>query len=138
MYTYTEMELLEKVIDGYEWDADAMAELCDRAGLADEWEAANRGGGLADIWEGSSLDFESVIYSAQKIIELEEAAYSRKKGGGTLAKFGQYIAHRLDGLSLSKEARDAIAGCELSALHIFAGAMTAKDVEAICAEISEE
>lgn len=124
---YTELELLEKVIDNCAWDGEVMADLCERAGLADEWESLEEGD-----------DSEVVIYRAQKNIELKEAAYSRKKGGGTLSEFGQYIARRLNGLSLSKEARDAVAGCELCALHIFAGAMTAEEVEAICAEISED
>lgn len=37
----TEQELAAEIREGQEWDLDQLAELCELAGMSEEWEAAD-------------------------------------------------------------------------------------------------
>lgn len=53
------IELAERIRNADEWNLNDCAELCEMAGLEDEWEAAN------------GDDFEQVIYKAAEILNVE-------------------------------------------------------------------
>lgn len=49
-------ELAEEIRNSVTWDYDLLSELCDRAGLSEEWENSD------------SDDFEYVVYKAAEIL----------------------------------------------------------------------
>lgn len=51
-------EMIEKLV-GDEWDMEACAELCEMAGMSEEWEAA----------DGDT--FESVVYAAAEKLGIQ-------------------------------------------------------------------
>ena len=54
----TNQELANKINNSSTWDETLLAELCDRAGIFDEWKNAD------------GENFESVVYKAAEILNI--------------------------------------------------------------------
>ena len=50
-----EQELAQEIRNSQEWDLDQLAELCELAGMSEEWEAAD------------GENFEAVAFKAEKL-----------------------------------------------------------------------